>query len=71
MSDGNRSAKADGLWFRGITDEERADEKKRMLGVTAEQLRTAAETLRSFGNLCVMGTEAAMEGLDLKKDSLA
>lgn len=70
MSDGNRSAKADGLWFRGVTDEERADEKKRMLGVTAEQLRTAAETLRSFGNVCVMGTEAAMEGLDLKKDSL-
>ena len=71
MSDGNRSAKADGLWFRGISDEERADEKKRMLGVTAAQLREAAETLRSFGNVCVMGTEAAMEGLDLKKDSLA
>ncbi|MBP5580419.1 MAG: hypothetical protein J6X85_01260, partial [Ruminococcus sp.] len=71
MSDGNRSAKADGLWFRGITDAERRDEKKRMLSVTAEQLSKAAETLKSFGNLCVMGTEAAMEGLGLKKDSLA
>ena len=71
MSDGNRSAKADGLWFRGITDEERGAEKKRMLAVTAEQLREAAETLRSFGNVCVMGTEAAMEGLDLTLDTLA
>jgi hypothetical protein len=71
MSDGNRSAKADGLWFRGITDEERGAEKKRMLAVTAEQLSEAAETLRSFGNVCVMGTEAAMEGLDLTLDTLA
>jgi len=71
MSDGNKSRKADGLWFRGITDEERAAEKKRMLGVTAQQLREAAEKLRTTGNICVMGTESAMEGLDLVKDTLA
>lgn len=71
MSDGNKSRKADGLWFRGITDEERAAEKKRMLGVTAKQLREAAEKLRTTGNICVMGTESAMEGLDLVKDTLA
>lgn len=71
MSDGNKSRKADGLWFRGITDEERAAEKKRMLRVTAKQLREAAEKLRTTGNICVMGTESAMEGLDLVKDTLA
>ena len=71
MSDGNKSRKADGLWFRGITDEERAAEKKRMLGVTMQQLREAAEKLRTTGNICVMGTESAMEGLDLVKDTLA
>jgi len=71
MSDGNKSRKADGLWFRGITDEERASEKKRMLGVTVQQLREAAEKLRTTGNICVMGTESAMEGLDLVKDTLA
>ena len=71
MSDGNKSRKADGLWFRGITDEDRAAEKKRMLKVTAEQLREAAQKLRTTGNICVMGTESAMEGLDLVKDTLA
>lgn len=71
MSDGNKSRKADGLWFRGITDEERASEKKRMLKVTADQLREAAQKLRTTGNICVMGTESAMEGLDLVKDTLA
>ena len=71
MSDGNKSRKADGLWFRGITDEERASEKKRMLKVTADQLREAAQKLRDTGNICVMGTESAMEGLDLVKDTLA
>jgi len=71
MSDGNKSRKADGLWFRGITDEDRAAEKKRMLKVTAGQLREAAQKLRTTGNICVMGTESAMEGLDLVKDTLA
>jgi hypothetical protein len=71
MSDGNKSRKADGLWFRGITDEDRAAEKKRMLKVAAGQLREAAQKLRTTGNICVMGTESAMEGLDLVKDTLA
>ena len=70
MSDGNKSRQADGLWFRGISYEERAAERKRMLGVTASQLTEAAENLRSFGNICVMGSEAAMEGLDLTAESL-
>jgi hypothetical protein len=70
MSDGNKSRQADGLWFRGITFEERAAERKRMLGVTASQLTEAAEKLRSFGGICVMGSEAAMEGLDLTAESL-
>ena len=71
MSDGNRSRKADALWFRGITYEERAAEKKRMLSVDAESMKKAAETLRTFGNICVMGSEAAMEGLDLTVETLA
>ncbi|MBP5579026.1 MAG: insulinase family protein [Ruminococcus sp.] len=70
MSDGNKSRQADGLWFRGITFEERAAERKRMLGVTASQLTEAAEKLRSFGGICVMGSEAAMEGLGLTAESL-
>ena len=70
MSDGNKSRQADELWFRGISYEERAAERKRMLGVTANQLREAAEKLRSFGNICVMGSEAAMEGLGLTVESL-
>ena len=70
MSDGNKSRQADGLWFRGISYEERAAERKRMLGVTASQLTEAAEKLRSFGGICVMGSEAAMEGLDLTAESL-
>ena len=70
MSDGNKSRKADGLWFRGITCAERAAEKKRMLEVTPEQLREAAEKLRSFGNICVMGSEAAMDGLGLTIETL-
>ena len=71
MSDGNKSKKADGLWFRGITFDDRADIKKRMLKVTAAQLAEAAEKLRSCGNICVMGTEEAMEGLGLSVDSLS
>lgn len=71
MSDGNKSRKADGLWFRGITYAERAAEKKRMLSVDPEQLREAAGKLRSFGNICVMGNEAAMNGLDLTVETLA
>ena len=71
MSDGNKSRKADGLWFRGISYEERAAEKRRMLRVTAHELKEAAENLRTAGNTCVMGTEAAMEGLDLVIDTLA
>ncbi|MBO7472554.1 MAG: insulinase family protein [Ruminococcus sp.] len=70
MSDGNKSRHADGLWFRGISYEERAAERKRMLSVTANQLKEAAEKLRSFGNICVMGSEAAMEGLGLTVESL-
>ena len=70
MSDGNMSRKADDLWFRGITYTERAAEKKRMLCVTHEQLREAAEKLRSFGNICVMGNEAAMKGLELTIETL-
>lgn len=71
LSDGNRSAKADGLWFRGISYEERADIKKRMLKVTPHQLQEAAEKLRDFGSICVIGNEAAMEGLDLTIDTLS
>ena len=71
MSDGNRSKKADGLWFRGISYAERAAEKTRMLSVTPQQLLEAAEKLRITGNICVMGTEAAMNGLDLTIDTLA
>ena len=41
-----------------------------MLGVTASQLTEAAEKLRSFGGICVMGSEAAMEGLGLTAESL-
>ena len=70
MSDGNKSRKADGLWFRGITYAERAAEKKRMLSVSPEQLKEAAEKLRSFGNICVMGNEAAMSGLGLTVETL-
>ena len=71
MSDGNRSKKADGLWFRGISYEERLDIKQRMLNVTADQLREAAQNLKEYGNICVFGSEAAMEGLDLTIDTLA
>jgi len=71
MSDGNKSRKADSLWFRGITYEERAAEKKRMLSVTPGQLKEAAEKLRSFGSICVMGSEDAMNGLDLTVETLA
>lgn len=71
MSDGNKSKKADGLWFRGITFEERAAVKKSMLAVTPQQLAEAAEKLRSFGNICVLGTEEAMKGLGLTIESLA
>ncbi len=71
MSDGNKSRKADGLWFRGISYEERYEIKKRMLNVTPKQLAEAAQTLREYGNICVFGSEAAMEGLDLVKDTLA
>ena len=42
-----------------------------MLSVTPEQLKEAAEKLRSFGNICVMGNEAAMSGLDLTVETLA
>lgn len=71
MSDGNRSKKADGLWFRGISYDERLNIKKRMLSVTVDQLREAAQKLRECGNICVFGSEAAMEGLDLTIDTLA
>jgi Zn-dependent M16 (insulinase) family peptidase len=71
FSDGNKSIKADGFWFRGISTADRGDEKKRMLKVTPKQLADAAEKLRKFGNICVMGSEAAMKGLDLTIDTLA
>ena len=71
LSDGNKSIKADGLWFRGITYTERAEAKKRMLKVTPKQLAEAAEKLKKFGNICVMGSEDAMKGLDLTINTLA
>ena len=70
-SDGNKSIKADGFWFRGISYEERTDIKKNMLKVTPKQLADAAEKLRNCGNICVFGNEAAMQGLDLTVDTLA
>ncbi|MCR4794517.1 MAG: insulinase family protein [Ruminococcus sp.] len=70
-SDGNKSIKADGFWFRGISYEERKDIKKNMLKVTPKQLAEAAEKLRNCGNICVFGNEAAMQGLDLTVDTLA
>lgn len=71
MSDGNRSKRADGLWFRGISYDERLNIKRRMLSVTADQLLDAAQKLKEYGNICVFGSEAAMEGLDLTIDTLA
>lgn len=71
MSDGNRSRKADALWFAGVTYEERAAEKKRMLCVTPDIMKSAAEKLRSFGNICVIGSETSMGGLDLAVETLA
>ncbi|MBR6968559.1 MAG: insulinase family protein [Ruminococcus sp.] len=71
LSDGNRSRKADGLWFRGISHEERRAEKKRMLSLTPKELLRAAECLRNCGNTCIMGPATAMEGLDLEKDTIA
>ena len=71
LSDGNKSVKADGFWFRGISYKERADIKRKMLEVTPQQLAEAAEKLRDIGNICVFGGEAAMQGIDLATDTLA
>ena len=71
LSDGNKNRKADGLWFRRITHEERKAEKKRMLSVTTEELLKAADCLRKSGNICIMGSASAMEGLNLTTDTLA
>ena len=46
------------------------DEDWKALEAFAGGASVAAEKLRSFGNICVMGNEAAMNGLDLIIETL-
>lgn len=60
MSDGAYGATADGLYFRGITHEERCAVRRRMLALDCGDLVKAADSLENIGSRCVFGSKEAV-----------
>ena len=61
LSDSEKGIFADQLYFRGITDEMRSAERKRILSLTAEDLVSAYDTLSQSMARCVIGSADALE----------
>ena len=61
MSDSSYGSTADEIYFRGITEESRRDNRRRMLALTADDLLAAAGPLGTSGRLCVVGSAEAIE----------
>ena len=58
------SVAADENWFRGITEEQREENRRRMLSVTSEKLLSMADKLDKIAYRCIIGPETAIKGLD-------
>lgn len=60
MSDSSYGIAADGMYFRGITFEERCDVRRRMLELDCGDLIKAADALENIGSRCVFGSKEAV-----------
>ena len=63
---------ADEIFFRGITEEKRRENRKRMLSLTAEDLLAAVPSLEKSGRICVIGSAEAISacGDDFASESV-
>lgn len=60
MSDAAYGSAADELFFRGISEESRRENRRRMLGLTSDDLLAAADSLSEVGPRCVAGSAEAI-----------
>lgn len=61
MSDSAYGTTADEIYFRGITEESRRENRRRMLALTSDDLLKAAEALSALGRRCVVGSAEAIK----------
>ena len=63
---------ADEIYFRGITEEKRNANHKRMLSLTADDLLNAVSSLEKSGRICVIGSAEAISacGTDFATESV-
>ena len=61
QSDDARGIAADGMWMRGITEEERAERRARTMRVKADDLAALCDALDERGTLCVVGAQQALD----------
>jgi Zn-dependent M16 (insulinase) family peptidase len=63
---------ADEIFFRGITEEKRRENRKRMLSLKAEDLLAAVPSLEKSGRICVIGSAEAISacGDDFASESV-
>ncbi len=61
MSDSTYGCTADEIYFRGITEESRRENRRRMLTFTSDDLLNAAEALSALGRRCIVGSAEAIE----------
>ncbi len=60
LSDSERGGAADALWLRGVSEEERLAERRRMLAVTAADLEAVCDCLETEGIRCVVASQEAL-----------
>lgn len=64
ISDGARGVSADELYFRGVTEEERIENRRKLLSVTHKQLLSTVDLFSSETRYAVVGPEKSMQTLD-------
>lgn len=73
ISDSARGTTADSFYFRGITEEKRRSDRKRMLGLKVADMLNAVDLLGNVSEFCVFGPEEAVKtcGDDTSIDHIA
>ena len=69
LSDASRGALADTLWMRGVTEAQRAENRRRTLAMTAGDIEGLCDALEKPGTFCVVGAQEALnacEGLEIE-----
>ena len=60
ISDTDLSPAADACWFRGITEEKRREDRRRMIAVKPADLAPVCEALTGAARFCTVGAKAAL-----------